>query len=164
MREEEADPVVVFRNGGRMGGNKNPTREGSFPLGILQNGNEVADLVDSSLMGKRMGHLLLSRGNTGLSLAKYLGVLVLAFPPLKPTATSWPGRSVLGSAFPRLFSRLQSLYPFRGVRVRFEWVFRNRASSTHVQVRPRISHNSAYAAYQGGQVLWYGIGRLIVTF
>ena len=37
-----------------------------------------------------------------LCLAKYLGVLVLVFPHLNPTATSWPGRSVLELAFPHL--------------------------------------------------------------
>ena len=85
-----------------MGGNKSPTREGSFPLALLEKGQEVANLNDSSLMGKRIERPLLSRGNTGSSLAKDLGVLVLAFPPLKPTATSWPGKSVLELAFPHL--------------------------------------------------------------
>ena len=45
---------------------------------------------------------LLSLVNTGSSLSKDLGVLVLAFPHLKPTATSWPARSVLELAFPHL--------------------------------------------------------------
>ena len=53
-------------------------------------------------MEKMIEHQLLSRGNTGSSLEKDLGVLVLAFPHLKPTASSWSRRSVLGSACPHL--------------------------------------------------------------
>ena len=78
-------------SGARVGGNINPTREGSFPLGLLEKGDEVANLDDSSSMGKRIERPLLPRGNTRSSLTKDLGVLVLAFPHLKPTATSWPG-------------------------------------------------------------------------
>ena len=85
-----------------MGGNKSPTREGSFPLGLLEKGDEVPDLVHSSLMGKMIERPRLSRGNTESSLAEDLGVLVLAFPHLKPTATSWSGRRVLELAFPHL--------------------------------------------------------------
>ena len=105
MCEDEAgaaDPVGVFMSGARVVGNISPTREGSFPLALLEKGNEVANLDDSSLMEKRLERPLLSRGNAGSSLAKYLGVLVLAFPHLKPTATSCPGRSVLELAFPYL--------------------------------------------------------------
>ena len=40
-------------------------------------------------MGKMIERPLLSQGNTGSSLAKDVGVLVLAFPHLKPTATTW---------------------------------------------------------------------------
>ena len=87
-------------SGARVGGNISPTREGTFPLGLLEKGNEVANLDDSSLMAKRIERPLLSRGNTRSSLAKDLGVLVLTFPHLKATATSWPGRSVLELAFP----------------------------------------------------------------
>ena len=75
-----------------MGGNIGPTRGGSFPLALLEKGDEVANLDDSSLMGKRIERPLLSRGNTGSSLAKDLGVLVLAFSYLKPTATTWSER------------------------------------------------------------------------
>ena len=71
-----------------MGGNIGPTRRGSFALALLKKGNEVANLDDSSLLGKRIKRPLLSRGNTGSSLAKDLGVLVSAFPHLKPTATT----------------------------------------------------------------------------
>ena len=28
---------------------------------------------------------------------------------------------------------------------------------------PRISQNSAYVTYQGGLVLWYGLGRPVIT-
>ena len=89
-------------SGARVGGNIYPTREGSFPLALLEKGNEVANLDDSSLTGKRIERPLLSRGNTGSSLGKYLGVFVLAFPHLKPTVSSWSGGSVLEMAFPHL--------------------------------------------------------------
>ena len=63
MREDKAglaDPVGVFMSGARVGGNIGPTRGGSFPLALLEKGNEVANLDDSSLMGKRMERPLLS--------------------------------------------------------------------------------------------------------
>ena len=73
----------VFWSGARAGGHNVFTRGGSFPLGLLEKEDEVANLVDSSLMEttKKTERPLLSRANTGSSLAKYLGVLVLAFPP-----------------------------------------------------------------------------------
>ena len=70
----------------------NAPQESSFPLGLLEKGDEVATLVDSSLMGKRFERHPLSRENAGSSPAKDLGVLVLAFSHLKPTATTWSGR------------------------------------------------------------------------
>ena len=82
MREDKAglaDPVGVFMSGARVGGNIGPTRGGSFPLALLEKGNEVANLDDSSLMGKRIERPLLSRVNTGSSLAKDLGVLALVW-------------------------------------------------------------------------------------
>ena len=85
MREDGAGPadhVGVFMSGAWVGGNIGPTRGGFFPLALLEKGNEVTDLGDSSLMGKRIERPLLSRGSTGSSLAKALGVLVLAFPHL----------------------------------------------------------------------------------
>ena len=105
MREDGAgpvDPVGVFMSGARVGGNIRPNREGSFPLGLLEKGDEVANLDDSSLMGKRTERPLLSRGNTGSSLAKDLSAFVLTFPHLKPTATSWSGGGVLEMAFPHV--------------------------------------------------------------
>ena len=74
MREDKpglADPVGVFMSGARVGGNTYPTRGGSFPLDLLEKGNEVANLDDSSLMGNGRHE-----------------VLELAFPHLKPTATT----------------------------------------------------------------------------
>ena len=91
-------------SGVRVGGNVGPTRGGSFPLALLENGNEVANLDDSSLMGKRTERSLLSRRNTGSSLVIDQGFFVLAFPHLEPTATSWPGKSVLELAFPHIKS------------------------------------------------------------
>ena len=70
-----ADPVGVFMSGARVGDNTSPTRGCSFPLALLEKGNEVANLDDSSLMGKRIERPLLSRGSTGSNLAKDLGVL-----------------------------------------------------------------------------------------
>ena len=46
------DPVGVFWSGARTIGNNVFTRGGSFPLGILEKGDEGANLVDSSLMEK----------------------------------------------------------------------------------------------------------------
>ena len=69
MREDKAglaDPVDVFMSGARVGGNIGPTRGGSFPLALLEKGNEVAYLDDSSLFGKRIERPLLPRGNTCL--------------------------------------------------------------------------------------------------
>ena len=79
-------------SGARVGGNIGPARGGSFPLALLRKGDKVANLDDSSLVGKWIEHPLLSRGNTGSSLAKDLGVLELAFPHLKLTATTWSER------------------------------------------------------------------------
>ena len=76
-------------SGARVGGNISPTLEGSFRLGLSEKGDEVTNLVGSSLMVKMTERPLQSRGNTGSSLAKDLGVLVLAFLHLKSTATSW---------------------------------------------------------------------------
>ena len=103
MREDGAglaDPVGIFMSGARVSGNTGPTRGGSFLLALLEKENEVANLEDSSVMGKRMERALLSRVNTGSSLTKDLGVLVLAFAHLKPTATSWPARSVFRVGLP----------------------------------------------------------------
>ena len=83
------DAVDVVWSGVRVGGNKGFSRGGSFPSGLLEKGDEVANLVDSSLMKKTTERPLQSRANTGSSLAKDVGVLLLAFPHLKPTATSW---------------------------------------------------------------------------
>ena len=97
-------------SGARVGGNAGPTRGCSFSLALLEKGNEVANLEDSSLMGKRMERPLLSRVNTGSSLTKDLRVLVLAFPHRKPTTTfsergegehvRLGGRRVAGGAAP----------------------------------------------------------------
>ena len=79
-------------SGARVSGNTGPTRGGSFLLALLEKENEVANLDDSSLMGKGMERPLLSRVNTRSSLTKDLGIVVLAFPHLKPTATTWSKR------------------------------------------------------------------------
>ena len=66
----------VFESGARANGNEFLARGGSFPLALLEEGDEVAKLVGSSLVGKRIERPLLSRGNTGSNVAKisvYLG-------------------------------------------------------------------------------------------
>ena len=96
MPKDEAGPVNplgVSKSGARAGGDIFLARGGSFLLALLEEGDEVGELVDSSLMGKRIERLLPSRENTGSSLARNLGVLGLAFPHLKPTASSRSGGS-----------------------------------------------------------------------
>ena len=53
-------------------------------------------------MEKRTERPLLSRANIGSSLSKDLGVLVLTFPHLKSTATSWSEKVFRGSTVPHL--------------------------------------------------------------
>ena len=81
----------VFESGARA--TKFFARGSSFLLALLEERDEVARLVGFSLMGKRIERLLLSRGNTGSTLVKDLGVFGLTFPHLKPTAASRSGRS-----------------------------------------------------------------------
>ena len=71
--------------------------------------------------------------------------------------SAFPSISFL-HVFPGFIAR-----PFRGVRVGFE--------EPHLRFMvllgdpgfPQISHISAYAAHQGGLVLWYGLGRPVIT-
>ena len=71
--------------------------------------------------------------------------------------TAFPSMTFL-HVFPGFIAR-----PFRGVRVGFE--------EPHLRFMvllgdpgfPQISHISAYAAHQGGLVLWYGLGRPVIT-
>ena len=56
MREDQtgpADRVDDFRNGTRVGGDKAPTGESFLPVDLLGKEDEVANLVDSCLTGKR---------------------------------------------------------------------------------------------------------------
>ena len=78
------------------------TRGGSLPLCFLEKGDEVANLVDSFLMEKITERPLLSRANTGSSLAKDLGVLVLALAHLKSTSISWSEKVFRGSTVSHL--------------------------------------------------------------
>ena len=55
MREGEkrpADPVDAFKSGAWVGGNKLPTGEGFPPVGLMGTGDEVVNLIDSSMTGK----------------------------------------------------------------------------------------------------------------
>ena len=53
--------------------------------------------------------------------------------------------------------------PFRGVGVGFEEPHLPFMVLLGELTFPRISHISAYAAHQGGLVLWYGLGRPVIT-
>ena len=64
----------VFKRGARAGGYIFLARGGSFPLALLEEGDEIAELVYSSVMGKSIKRPLLSRGNTGSNLEQTLGV------------------------------------------------------------------------------------------
>ena len=70
MREDKAglaDPVGVFMSEALVGGNTGPIRGSSFPLALSEKGNEVANLDDSSVMGKRMERPLQSRASPKIS-------------------------------------------------------------------------------------------------
>ena len=77
------------------------------------------------------------------------------------------GCLIIMSAFPSILTFLRVFpgyiaKPFRGVGVGFE--------EPHLRLMfwfvepgfPRISHIAAYAAHQGGLVLWYGLGRPVI--
>ena len=81
-------------SGAQVGSNLRRTLEGFFPLDLLEMGNKVANVIDSSLMGKKGRAPATVAREHRIEPFKYLGVLVLAFPHLKPTATSWPERRV----------------------------------------------------------------------
>ena len=49
-----AGPQVGFDNGAPVGGNKWTTGEGFRPVDLVRKGDEVASLVDSSFIGKRV--------------------------------------------------------------------------------------------------------------
>ena len=68
-----------------------PTGEDFLPVDLLGKGDEVANVVDSSLTVKRVERPPLLRANAESSRARYLGRSVSAFPHPKPTATAWPG-------------------------------------------------------------------------
>ena len=57
VREDErgpADPVDAFKSGARVGGCLVPTGDGFLPGDLLGKGDAAANLVDSSLTGKRV--------------------------------------------------------------------------------------------------------------
>ena len=57
------DPIDDFRNGARVGGNKVSTGKGFLPVDLVGKGDEVANLAESSLIGKRVERLPFLRGN-----------------------------------------------------------------------------------------------------
>ena len=71
-----------------MGGYKVPPGESFLYVGLLGKGDEVANLVDSSLTGKRVERPSLLRGNAESSCTRDLGVAVSAFPHLTPITTA----------------------------------------------------------------------------
>ena len=79
-----------------MGGNNVPAGEGFPPVGLLGKGEEVANLVGSSLAGKREEWPPLLRGNAESSFTLDLGASVSAFLHLKPTAAAWSGGGEVG--------------------------------------------------------------------
>ena len=79
----------VIWSGARGSGNNGFTRGGSFPLCPLEKGYKVANLVDSSVMEKKDRAPAVIASEHRIKPCKYLGVLMLAFPHLKTTATSW---------------------------------------------------------------------------
>ena len=68
-----------------------PTGEGFLPVNLVGKGDEISILVYSSLIRKRVEPPPFSRGNAESSFNRDLGVSVLAFPHVRPTATAWPG-------------------------------------------------------------------------
>ena len=74
---------------------------------------------------------------------------------------------IIVSAFPSItFLRVFSGFiatQFRGVRAGFEEPQVRLMFSLVEPGFPRIYHVSALAAHQGGLVLWYGLGRPVVT-
>ena len=97
VREGErgpADAVDAFKSEPPIVGTKLPTGGGFLPADLLGKGDEVANLVGSSLTRKRVERPPLLRGNAESSCTLDLGASVSAFPQLKPTATAWSGGGV----------------------------------------------------------------------
>ena len=83
-----ADPVDAFKSGLPVGGTTLSTGGGFLPADLLGKGDKVANLVGSSLAGKRVGKPSLLRANAESSFILDLGASVSAFPHLQPTATA----------------------------------------------------------------------------
>ena len=94
MREDErgfADAVDDFRHGARVGGNKVSTEEDFLPVDLVGMGDEVANLVDLSLIGKRVERPPLLRGNFESSLNRDLGGFGVGLPePQTDRHGIWP--------------------------------------------------------------------------
>ena len=71
------DPIDDFRNGARVGGNKVSTGKGFLPVDLVGKGDEVANLAESSLIGKRVERLPFLRGNAESIINRDLGVSVV---------------------------------------------------------------------------------------
>ena len=95
MIDNEAGPVYparVLLSGARAGGNNVFSRGGPLSLCLLEKGREVANLVDFSLMEKRIDCPLQSRPISDRA-SETVSVLYRCYiadlPHLKPTASSW---------------------------------------------------------------------------
>ena len=75
-----ADPVDAFKNGGQVGGIIVPTGEGFLAVELLGKVDDVANLVDPPLTGKRVWRTPLLRGNAESSCNRDFGVSVSASP------------------------------------------------------------------------------------
>ena len=78
-----ADAADAFKSGVPVSGSKLSTREGFLPVGLLEKGGKVANLVGSSMTGKRVERPPLFRGNAESGFTLYLGASVSAVPHLK---------------------------------------------------------------------------------
>ena len=70
------DPVDAFKSGPSVGGYILSTGEGLLPAGPVGKGDELANLVGSSLTGKRVELPPLLRGNAELSFTPDFGASV----------------------------------------------------------------------------------------
>ena len=90
------NPVDAFKSGPPVGGTKLSTGGGFLSSDLLGKGDEVTNLVGSSLTVRRVERPPRVRGNAESSFTLDLEALVSAFPHLKPTATEWPGGGGVG--------------------------------------------------------------------
>ena len=69
-----ADPIDAFKSGTRVGGDKMPTGECFLPVHLLGKGDEVANLADSALAGRRVERPPILRGTPSRAATEVSGV------------------------------------------------------------------------------------------